>query len=84
MTVNPTNYPAMDVALFDYANDWIMHDGTKQPVADDVYLKVMYSNGAISSKVRVAKAWTFWTGNRDWWIKPEPCDRLYIMMYVVI
>ena len=83
MTINPANYPALDESLFAYANNWIFHDGKGQPVDDSTYVRVMYSNGFIANKVRVAKAWTNWTGGRDWWLKPDD-DRLHIMCYAVI
>lgn len=82
--MNPQSYPPYDVELFDFASNWIVHDGTGCPVAPDQYVKVMYSNGFVASKVRVAYAWTNWTGGRDWWLKPEPEDRLWIIMYCVV
>lgn len=81
--MNPANHPPIRADLFDYAQDWKMHDGIAQPVENERLVKVMYSNGAISQWVRPAFAWTNWTGGRNWWIKP-PDDRLYILMYVVI
>lgn len=83
MTVTPSTHPPLDVELFEYANEWIYHDGKGQPVPDDKYVKVMYSNGFVANRIRAAKAWTQWTGGRDWWIKPDD-DRLYILMYVVV
>jgi hypothetical protein len=83
MTVNAVDYPALDEALFAYADKWIFHDGLGQPVDDTVYVRVMYSNGCIANKVRVACAWVTWTGGRNWWIKPDD-DRLWVMCYAVI
>ena len=83
MNINPNDYPAMDVALFDYADKWVMNDGTGCPVEPTTYVKVMYSNGFIANRVRIAHAWTNWTGGRNYWLKPDD-NRLYIMMFCII
>lgn len=83
MTINPSDYPALPVELFEYAINWQAHDGKGCPVAPDRYVKTMYSNGFTASMVRVAQAWEVWTGGRNWWIKPDD-DRLYIIAYCVI
>jgi hypothetical protein len=82
--MNPADNVPMPVEWFESFQNWIVHDGTGQPVADEQRVKVMYSNGAVSAYVRPAYAWRHWTGGRDWWLKPDPCDRLYIIMYVVV
>lgn len=84
MALNPSNYPPVPVSMFAHVTDWKLHDGAGQPVADEQYVKVMYSNGAVASMVRPAFAWTNWTGGRNWWKTPEPADRLYIAMYCVV
>lgn len=80
MTVDTQPWP---VEWFPASNDWKPNVLHWQPVPDETRVKVMYSNGAISQYVRQARAWTKWTGGRDWWQKPAD-DRLYIMAYVVI
>lgn len=84
MKLNPADYPPLDDALFSYANNWQFNDGTRQPVPDAQYVRVMYSNGFIASKVRPAYAWQNWMAGRNWWLRPEPEDRLWIMMYCVV
>jgi hypothetical protein len=83
MNINPVDYPALDVEIFDYATNWQFNDGTGQPVADDVYVKCMYSNGFVANKVRVAKAWVTWSAGRNYWLRPED-DRLWIICYIVV
>lgn len=81
--MNPAHYPPLDDSLFASRTDWIMHDGTGCPVEPTRYVRVMYSNGFIASKVRVAHAWTNWTGGRSWWENPGD-GRLFILMFIPV
>ena len=71
------------VQMFEWATNWIPHDGTGQPVPDHTLCKVMYSNGYVCNQVANACTWAVWTGGRNFWIKPKD-DRLWIVAYVVI
>lgn len=75
--------PALRASLFPQPTEWKMNLIGWQPVADDVYLMVMYSNGFVSDWVRTASAWRNFTGGRDWWQRPDD-DRLFIMMYAEV
>lgn len=55
-----------------------------QPVKDETPVVVWYNDGVMSRYIRPAKAWRFWTGGRDWWMKPLTNDRLYIERYLVV
>lgn len=83
MAISPSAFPPIPVGMFDYAVDWQINVGNGQPVADEQYVKVMYSNGFVASMVRPAYAWVHWTGGRNWWLRPDD-DRLWIMMYTTV
>lgn len=83
MTINPANYPALDIEIFDYAVNWQFNDGKGNPLDPLIYCKVMYTNGFVANKVRISHAWVNWTGSRDWWIDPGD-GRLFICAYIVV
>lgn len=76
--MNPADYKACPSEWFVAWNDWIPHDGSGQPVADDAWCKVRYADGTVSRFVRTGLAWRAWSGSINYWEDGR------IVAYVVI